>query len=411
MPSWKRNLVILSFAQFLVMSAMSLVMPFLPLFLHEDLGVADDRALNLWAGFIFGANFLTAFIFAPIWGNLADKFGRKIMILRSGFGMALVTGLMGLVTSPVHLLLLRLLNGVISGFIPASIALMSTNTPKERVGFALGTLNSGAVAGSILGPFFGGVMAEMFGFRMIFILTGILLFSSTLMVLFLVKEENKPDPRQQTRGSLIKDFKQIMEVKPLRVLIGAGFLIQFALLSTIPFLSVFVKELMHNSGHVALFAGLAMSITGFANMLFSPILGRWGDRAGSHRVLVYSMLGAALFSIPHIFVVTTWQLLAVRFLLGMCLGGLLPSINSLVRHFAPDGMESRAYGYSSSGVFLGNMMGPIVGGLLSGWFGLRVIFLFSAALFIVNFLLVMKAMNDDSWNKLGKQHLQVHSKT
>ncbi len=411
MPVWKRNLLILTFAQFLVMAAMSLIMPFLPLYLKEDLGVTGARELNLWAGIIFGANFLTAFLFAPIWGNLADKKGRKIMILRSGFGMALVTGLMGFAMSPAHLLMLRLLNGVISGFIPASIALMSTNTPKERVGFALGTLNSGGVAGSILGPFLGGMMAEMFGYRMIFTVTGTLLFLSTAMVLMLVKEQNRPDPKKKQEGNIWTDFRTIFSIRPLRVLMGTGFMIQFALMGTIPFLSIFVNELIGGGGYVALFSGLAMSITGFANMLFSPVLGRIGDHSGSHRVLFYSLAGATLFSVPHIFVVNEWQLLIVRFLLGMCLGGLLPSVNSLVRKHAPEGMESRAYGYSTSSMFLGNMLGPVVGGVLSGWAGIRSLFVFSAVMFFVNTIWVYVQLKNGKWESEEEMHMHIHVKS
>lgn len=384
MPLWKRNLFILAFSQFLVTSAMSLVLPFLPLYLQHDLGVSDAQSISLWAGFIFGANFLTAFVFSPIWGNLADKKGRKIMLLRSGFGMAIVTGMMGMVSTPWQLLLLRLLNGVIAGFIPASIALMSTNTPKKNVGFALGVLNSGAVAGSILGPFFGGILAEPFGFRAIFYITGIMLFVTSIIVMGMVKEENKPDPKNQPAGGLISDFHKIYAIRPLRVLIGSGMLIQLALMSTIPFLALFVQEMNIDVEHIAFYAGLAVSITGFSNMIFSPFLGKWGDRSGSHRVLLYMLIGATLFSIPHVFATTIWQLIVVRFLLGMCLGGLIPSINSLVRKHAPVGMESRAYGYSTSGIFFGSMLGPIVGGFLNNWIGLRGVFLFSALLFIVN---------------------------
>lgn len=164
---WKRNLFILTISQFLVMSAMTMIIPFLPLYLG-DLGVTDPKVVSIWAGFIFGANFLTAFLFSPFWGKVADKYGRKMMILRSGFGMALVISLTGFATGPISLLLLRLLNGVISGFIPASIGLVSTNTPKERVGYALGFLQSGTVAGGICGPLIGGVLAQAFGYRMIF---------------------------------------------------------------------------------------------------------------------------------------------------------------------------------------------------------------------------------------------------
>lgn len=388
MEIWKRNLLILWFAQFFVMAAMSQVMPFLPLYLKEDLGVTNEQQLNLWAGVIFGANFLSAFIFSPIWGNLADKVGRKVMILRSGFGMAIITGAMGLVGSPVQLLILRLVNGMISGFIPASIALVSTNTPKERVGFALGTLQSGAVAGSILGPALGGIMADYMGYRNIFFVTGTFLFIAALLTLVMVKEINKPNPKAKNGEGFVKDFKRIVSNKPIPALFGTGMILQFSLISTQPIMALYVEEIMDHPEHIAFFAGLVMSTTGVANMISSPILGKLGDRYGSQHVLFISLLMASIVMLPHAFVTSIWQLLVLRFFLGLFVGGLMPSINALIKQYAPEGMESRTYGYSNSAIFIGNMLGPIVGGLITGWFDKASVFIFASLLLFMNFFLV-----------------------
>jgi len=172
MQQWKLNLIILWFGSFLAMAGMTMVTPFLALYLQHDIGLTDTHQIALWSGFIFAANFFTSFIFQPIWGKFADKYGRKVMLLRSGFGMAAVTALMGLAQTPWHLLLLRMLNGTISGFNPAAVALVSSTTPKERMGFAMGVLQSGVVAGSILGPLIGGVLADWVGYRPIFYITG-----------------------------------------------------------------------------------------------------------------------------------------------------------------------------------------------------------------------------------------------
>ncbi|PTM59717.1 MFS transporter [Desmospora activa] len=381
METWRRNLYILMVSQFLVMSAMTMIIPFLPLYLKE-MGITDPAKTQLWAGIIFGANFLSAFVMAPIWGSMADKVGRKIMVLRSGFGMTIVILLTGLATSPLQLLFLRLLNGVVAGFIPASISLTATNTPKEKAGYALGMLQSGAVAGSILGPFIGGAMAEMFGFRMIFFLTGTIIGLATLVVLMAVKEEQKPDPTQERKG-FFAEGSFILHQKPLLFLFSVGFLLQFAMLAPMPQMPLFVSELGAPGGYVAFFAGLVTAVTGMANMLASPQLGKLGDRFGSERVLFYAMLGAALFFIPHAFVQSVWQLLILRFLLGLCMGGLLPALNSLIRQNAPVGKESTAYGYSTSAVFLGNMLGPITGGFLSGFITIRGLFVLTAALLII----------------------------
>lgn len=391
MGLWRRNLYILMGSQFLVMGAMTMIVPFLPLYLQE-MGVTDPEKNQMWAGLIFGINFLSAFVMAPVWGSLADKKGRKIMVLRSGFGMSVVMILTGLATSPLQLLLLRLLNGTISGFIPASISLVATNTPRERVGYALGMLQSGGVAGSIMGPFIGGVLAELIGFRMIFYLTGALLGIASLVVLFFVKEERLPEKKSQSAG-FFADGSFILHQRSLLILFATGFLIQFAMLGPQPQMPLFVERLGAPGGYIAFFAGLVMAVTGVANLIASPLLGRLGDRIGSDRVMVYAMTAAALFFIPHALVTSVWQLLVLRFLLGLCLGGLLPSLHALVRHYAPSGKESTVYGYNSSAIALGNMMGPIVGGFLTVWIDIRGLFLVTAGLLLIGAWRIKTGLN------------------
>ncbi len=149
---------------------------------------AELNCPRLWTSIIFGANLLTAFIFSPIWGKLADRYGRKLMLVRSGISMAIIITLMGFATNHIYLLLLRLLNGMMAGFIPAAIALTATNTPKEKTGYALGILHAGSVAGTICGPLLGGLLADSFGFSAVFSYTGLCIFAATMMVIFLVKE-------------------------------------------------------------------------------------------------------------------------------------------------------------------------------------------------------------------------------
>lgn len=386
MERWKRNLLVLWIGQFFVMAAMSSIIPFLPLYLQE-LGTVDPDKISMWTGIIFGANFLSAFIFSPIWGKLADRYGRKMMVIRSGIGMSITITLMGFVTHHVHLLLLRLLNGTISGFIPAAISLTATNTPKERVGYALGILQSGAVAGSIFGPLFGGLMADTFGFRAIFSYTGILIFLATLIVIFLVREKfEKQETTEKT--SFVQDFKKIASRKPIVSLFIVAMLIQLAMLGTMPQIPVFVQHLAPSADNLAFLAGLAASVMGFANMLAAPQLGKLGDQFGSQYVLLFAVAGAALITLPQAFVQTLWQLIILRFLLGMCLGGLLPSVNALIRHYAPEGMESLTYGFSNSALFVGNMLGPIGSGMIASYFDLRSIFIVAALLLIFNALWV-----------------------
>ncbi len=378
MVNWRTNLIVLWFGQFLVMSGMTMIIPFLPLYIQE-LGIREPDRVAVWSGIIFAGNFVTSFLFQPIWGRLADRRGRKIMLLRSGFGMAVVMTLMGFSTSPWQLLLLRIVNGTISGFVPAAVALVSTNTPKDKIGFAMGTLQSGGVAGTILGPLFGGLMAGWFGFRPIFYITGSLLFAAAFLTLFVVKERfDAAQAAKKAPVSVLRGFRQLSQTPQLPALFAATFFIQFSLLSSMPLIPLFVQQLHGNTPTLAFYAGLVGSVTGLSNMVASPLLGRLGDKLGAERILVIALFGAGLASVPQAFVQNIWQLLGARFILGVFIGGLLPSVNSLIRKYAPEGRESAAYGFNSSFLSLGNLTGPVVGGFLSGWIHIQGVFILAA---------------------------------
>lgn len=366
-----------------------MITPFLALYLAQDLGVTDEHAIGIWAGLIFAANFLTSFLFQPLWGKLADRYGRKIMLLRSGFGMAIVIVLMGFARSPWELLLLRLLNGTISGFNPAAISLVSGTTPKSRMGFAMGMMQSGVVAGTILGPLIGGILADIIGFRPIFYITGTLILVASFLALFLVKETfDREEASQIPQVSVIQGFKELAHIPQLPALFAVTFLLQFAMVSPMSLLPLYVQKLHNSSGDIAFWAGVVIAVTGVSNMISSPILGKLSDKLGAHRILTYALIGTSLTLIPQAFVHNVWQLIIIRFLMGIFMGGLLPSVNALIRAYTPDGMESRSFGFNSSTLALGSMMGAVVGGLLSGIIGIEGLFIISGCLLLLNMVWV-----------------------
>ncbi|WP_174704830.1 MFS transporter [Paenibacillus physcomitrellae] len=388
---------------FLVNAGMTMITPFLSLYLAQNLHVEGEKALGLWAGLIFAANFATSFMFQPLWGKLADKYGRKIMLLRSGFGMAVVITLMGFATAPWQLLVLRMLNGTISGFNPAAVSLISSTTPKKNIGFAMGIIQSGTVAGTILGPLLGGLMANYVGFRPIFYITGALLFAASLLALFLVREKfDREEAAKRDEVSVLAGFRELGKTPQLPALFAVTFLLQFAMISPMSILPLYVEKLHGSSLNLPFWAGFVSAVTGLSNMISSPILGKFSDKVGAHKILTFALIGASITLIPQAFVGSVWQLAAVRFLMGVCMGGLLPSVNALIRMYTPDGMESRAFGFNSSTLALGNMLGALIGGFLSGYIGIEGLFVISGVLLLLNTVWV--------WMKLYA-HKDKHKQT
>ncbi|MHA0857410.1 MFS transporter [Paenibacillus sp. CMAA1364] len=385
MTTWRINLIVLWIGQFLVNAGVTMITPFLALYLSKDLGVHGDYEIGIWAGVIFAANFMTAFFFQPLWGKLSDRYGRKIMLLRSGFGMAIVIVLMGFARSPWELLFLRLLNGTISGFNPAAISLISGTTPKSQMGYAMGIMQSGAVAGTILGPLIGGSLADLVGFRPIFYITGALILVASLLALIFVKENfNREEAAHTVQDSVIQGFKELAHIPQLLALFAVTFLLQFAMVSPMSLLPLYVQKLHASPLNISFWAGMVVAVTGISNMISSPILGKVSDRLGAHRILTFALIGTTLTIIPQAFVQNVWQLIMIRFFMGIFMGGLLPSVNALIRSYTPDGMESRAFGFNSSTLALGNMTGALVGGLLSGFIGIEGLFIVAGCLLLLN---------------------------
>ncbi len=193
--NWKRNLTVTWLGCFLTGAAFSLVMPFLPLYV-EQLGVTGHSALNMWSGLVFSITFLFSAVASPFWGGLADRKGRKIMLLRSALGMAIVMMLMGLAQNIWQFLILRALLGLL-GFIPNANALIATQIPRQKSGWALGTLSTGAVSGALLGPLAGGFLADHWGLRTVFFLTASVLLVCFILTLFFIREQFVPVAKKE----------------------------------------------------------------------------------------------------------------------------------------------------------------------------------------------------------------------
>ena len=380
--SWKRTLIILWVANFGVMAGMNLVIPFLPLYI-EQLGIHNLQALERWSSWVFSAQFITSFVFQPIWGSFADRHGRKGMLLRAGFGMGIMTALMGFVSAPWQLLVLRFVNGIFSGFISMAVSLQASITPEEDAGRALGILQTGAIAGSLIGPLLGGVLAEHLGYSRIFLFTGVLLIMASLVVLLFVHEA-KVEPAkkaQKQRGGI----RQLTWLYPVFL---ASIMTQAGMMSIEPIVTVYAKTLYHGV-HLATIAGLVVAASGIANLIGSPLLGRLGDRVGQKRILVIALVFAALAYVPQAFAQNITVLIIGRFCLGLFIGGMIPSLNVLVRKLAPADLLATAYGFNSSALFLGNLLGPLIGGAVAAAYGFQSVFFVTMALLLANAVIIL----------------------
>ncbi len=387
-PDWQRTLFLMMGIQLGMNMGFTVLSPVMPLFLPQ-LGVHGAVRVDLWAGALAALTPLVAAVASPLWGRVADRRGRKLMVLRSCFAIALFIGLMSLVRDVWQFAGLRALMGVFAGFNAATISLVASQVPARRLGYSLGWLSTGQLVGTLVGPLLGGAVADVTGsLRAPFAFTAVVCALCGLLTLLLVRERFTPPKIGAARTSLLGSFAVLGRSPGLLPLFVVLLLAQFGVQAVQPVVTLYVEQLAGPVPGLATLGGLAFSVTGVADLIASPFLGRRSDVLGYRRVLLIALAGAALASVPQAFVPGYWSFVAARFALGLFVGGILPTANALVGRLAPAGDRGTVYGITASAMFLGQSLGPLSGGAIAATLGLRWVFLVTALLLTANLVWV-----------------------
>ncbi|WP_251898100.1 MFS transporter [Lactiplantibacillus paraplantarum] len=394
---WHRNLIVLWFCTFVAGMAFSEIMPFLSLFVSQ-LGDFTKAQITFYSGLAFAADYA---ISAPLWGILADKKGRKIMLLRASLGMAVAMGLMGFVTNVWQLVALRALQGVFAGFISNAQALVASQTPRKYSGRALSTLITGAVSGQLFGPVIGGLLAQLFSIRNTFFITAGLLMVAFLMSLFFVQEHFKPVAHHREPGDSRNPLAAFQNPRLIIVMLCSTAIVQFGNASIAPIISLYVRELMHYRGPITVVAGIIAALPGISNIFSAPRLGRYGDQHGSGKVLLFGYIFAVIMYFPQGIVTSVVALGILRFAIGISDGALYPEIQTVLTKNTPVHLTSTIFSYNQSFQAIGNMFGALLGGLVAGWFNYNAVFIMTALLLLINLGLILWLV-PDIW-KNGKR--------
>ena len=387
-PQWQRTLWAMVGIQFIMTAAFSMLTPIMPLFLPV-LGVTSPSAVALWAGVLAGTTSFVAAFASPLWGRLADRHGRKLMLLRSSIAVGVFAALMGAAMNVWQIFACRALMGMFAGFSSTAIALVASQAPEQRLGFALGWLSTGQLVGSLVGPLIGGFLADATGsYRIPFYCTAATIAVSTGFVWFSVRERFVLTAQARGGRALLSGLIAVARSPGLLALFFVLLMTQFGARTVQPVVTLFVKELLGDRPDLATLSGIAFSITGLANIVATPFLGNKSDKIGYRRVLLIALLGAGLTTLPQAFAGSYWAFTAQRFAVGLFIGGILPTANALVGRLVPREQRGTVYGITASAMFLGNSLGPLSGGAVAAAFGLRWVFLVTAAVLLANLIWV-----------------------
>ncbi|ENL8726938.1 multidrug efflux MFS transporter [Citrobacter amalonaticus] len=383
MESWKVNLISVWFGCFFTGLAISQILPFLPLYISQ-LGVNSHEALSMWSGLTFSVTFLISAIVSPLWGSLADRKGRKLMLLRASLGMAIAILLQAFATNVWQLFLLRGIMGLTSGYIPNAMALVASQVPRERSGWALSTLATAQISGVIGGPLMGGFIADHVGLRPVFFITAMLLIVSFMVTLFLIKEGVRPTLKKSERLSGKAVFASLPYPALVISLFFTTLVIQLCNGSISPILALFIKSMVPDSNNIAFLSGLIASVPGVSALISAPRLGKLGDRIGTERILMATLICAVVLFFAMSWVTTPFQLGVLRFLLGFADGAMLPAVQTLLVKYSSDQITGRIFGYNQSFMYLGNVAGPLMGATVSAMAGFRWVFIATAIIVMIN---------------------------
>jgi len=383
MELWRKNLYAAWIAEMIAITGFNFVMPFIPFYVQE-LGITDVGQAAQWAGILTGVPAVVMTIFSPIWGSLADIYGRKLMVERAMFGSAISIFLMALSTNVYQLLFFRILQAALTGTVAACIALVSSSSPSQKMGYSLGLMQTAIFTGTCIGPLLGGIIADSFGYRNSFRITSILLFIAGLLVFFLVKENFRPLSKKEiSSNNFWENLRIVFSSQQLINMIFVFFLVQFSVMIVNPVFALFIEETFTSIKSISSITGTMLALTGFTSAISSAYIGRISDKYGYKKLLIVTILGAGIFYLPQAFVSSISQLMVLRIFLGLFYGGILPIANTIITLSTSPNDRGKVFGVTTSATFLGNTLGPFAGGLIASTLGLKDIFIFTSILLVL----------------------------
>ena len=372
-------------SQFVAMVGMSMVVPFLPFYIRE-LGVTNPDELEHWSGIVFSGPFILSFLLTPVWGVLGDRFGKKKMVLRAIFGLAVSQFLIGLSANVWQLFAFRMVQGAISGFIASSLALVSASTPKERSGYSIGILQTSISSGTVIGPFIGGFIADMTSYRTVFFITSAICFFSGLLVIINVREPASGDSKKLY--SVFQNYEYVFKRSNILVVMLSITAIQISITVAQPVFALFVESMTKGTQYISTLTGAIFGTLGIFSVISSPWWGRRNDTKSFKKNIMIAISGAGLAYMVHTFITNPYMLFPVRAFLGLCIGGIIPVLYAYVNKNTEDDRKSGVMGIASSFTLLGNLLGPLLCTLLLYEIEMKYIFLIAGFLLFGNALLI-----------------------
>jgi DHA1 family multidrug resistance protein-like MFS transporter len=359
---WQRNVWALSLCVFIAFVGFQFFSPFLPLYVRE-LGVTDPAQIALWSGLLAAVTPAVSGLLAPLFGRLADRFGRKLMLIRSLAGFTVIIALMGLVTSVQQLFVMRFLQGLVAGFTPMAIAIASVSAPRDKVSVAIGRVQAAQLLSTAVGPMAGGLVASHLGLRPAFYVTSGLCAIALVALIMLFRESRPLEPAETRVRRRPTPLREFLRYPHFTVVIGLLVVAQFidrGLSLLIPL------QVAHMPGvEAAATSGLIISVAAIGAAVSATAVARLAEGMAVGRLLLVQLLAGGALCAGMAFANNWIALLVLRTLVALCLGGALTLAYSLGGMLVPAETRGAAFGWLAMGVQIGTAASPLVTGALA----------------------------------------------
>lgn len=379
--SWKILLAMMITFALMMSSSYTMLIPFLPIYMQSELGATADN-VSLWSGVTYAITFAISAFVSPIWGKLSDKMGKKPMIIRASFLLAITYFLGGIVRTPFELFLVRAFQGIASGLWPACLVMMSACVPKNKIGISMGLMQSANICGGIIGPLLGGILATAFGMRNSFYVGAVALSLITVTTILFIKEPPVA-PEKEINKAQNTSYLSFIKDKNILILLLCVCMTNLVILQIQPIVSLYVQQLSHNSDKAVLLTGFIMSLGGIAGALASPLWGKTGQKVGFYKTITLAFISAGLLvslqGVPNSLVLFG----LMQFLCGLGFSGIFPSANSILVLLTPPSSRGMGFGSLFSAQMIGGALGPVIGGVIVSFMSFNTVYIISGSILFV----------------------------
>ncbi len=379
--SWKILLAMMVTFALMMSSSYTMLIPFLPIYMQSELGATADN-VSLWSGVTYAITFAISAFVSPIWGKLSDKMGKKPMIIRSSFLLAITYFLGGIVRTPFELFLVRAFQGIASGLWPACLVMMSACVPKNKIGISMGLMQSANICGGIIGPLLGGILATAFGMRNSFYVGAVALSLITVTTILFIKEPPVAHEKEINKAQN-PSYLSFIKDKNILILLLCVCMTNLVILQIQPIVSLYVQQLSHNSDKAVLLTGFIMSLGGIAGALASPLWGKTGQKVGFYKTITLAFISAGLLvslqGVPNSLVLFG----LMQFLCGLGFSGIFPSANSILVLLTPPSSRGMGFGSLFSAQMIGGALGPVIGGVIVSFMSFNTVYIISGSILFV----------------------------